>query len=83
VKYTLKNTGKGGVFAVVSHFVDGMIELSARNAVLIPQWRSPVYATRDVDSWDLFFERVGHTRDDIPKAQPYKVRASTISPRGP
>jgi hypothetical protein len=26
---------------------------------------------------------VGHTRGDIPHAQPYKVQASTISPRGP
>jgi hypothetical protein len=83
VKYTMKNTGKGGMFAVLGNFVDGMIELAARGDVLVPQWRSPVYATPDVDSWDLFFERVGHTCDDIAHARPHRVQVRTISPRGP
>jgi hypothetical protein len=83
VRFTLKNVGKGGMFAVLNHFADAMIELSAQDAVLVPQWRSPVYATRDVDSWDLFFERIGHTRDDIQHAHLHRVRTNTVAPRGP
>lgn len=55
--------GWAGVFAKLNMYIVACKEAERLGYLPMPYWPS-VWHTEDVDIWDIFFERIGHSADD-------------------
>ncbi|MBD2427766.1 nodulation protein NodZ [Phormidium sp. FACHB-1136] len=59
--------GWAGVFAKLNMYIVACKEAERLGYLPVPYWPS-IWHTDDVDIWDIFFERIGHSKED--KQQP-------------